>query len=55
MFNKAIPLFAIFIFLSCNSKKEGTIEYPEFEIGVVADCQYCYCDARAIRFYKKAP
>ena len=54
MFNKSVPLFAILIFLSCNNKKDSKIEYPEFEIGVVADCQYCYCDATEIRFYKKS-
>ena len=55
MFIKSIPLFAILIFLSCNTKKDSKIEYPEFEIGVIADCQYCYCEATGIRFYKKSP
>jgi len=55
MFNKSLPLFAILIFLSCNTKKHSKIEYPEFEIGVVADCQYCYCEATDVRFYKESP
>ena len=55
MFNKSIPFFAILIFLSCNTKKNSIIEYPEFDIGVIADCQYCYCEPTAIRFYKESP
>ncbi len=55
MFNKSIPFLAILIFLSCNTKKDSIIEYPEFDIGVVADCQYCYCEPTAIRFYKESP
>jgi predicted phosphodiesterase len=55
MFNKSVPLFVILIFLSCNTKKVGKIEYPEFEIGIVADCQYCYCEPTEVRFYKEAP
>ncbi len=55
MFNKSIPFFAILIFLSCNTKNDSIIEYPEFEIGVVADCQYCYCEPTDIRFYKESP
>ena len=55
MFKKSIPLFAILIFLSCNTKEDSKNEYPEFEIGVVADCQYCYCEATEVRFYKESP
>jgi len=53
---KYILLLILIITLSnCKSKKEQVTEYPEFEIGVVADCQYCNCEAAGIRFYKKSP
>ena len=44
--------FVIFILASCTTKKKNT---PEFEIGVVADCQYCNCEAEGVRFYRKSP
>lgn len=52
---KALLLTMIFILGSCNVKKEAKSDSPEFEIGVVADCQYCNCEAAGIRFYKKSP
>lgn len=47
-----IPLLLI---IGCNTKKKTEPKYPEFEIGVIADCQYCDCDPTEVRFYKKAP
>ncbi|MBT8302705.1 MAG: metallophosphoesterase, partial [Maribacter sp.] len=29
-------------------------EYPQFDIAVVADCQYCYCEPTEVRFYQKS-
>ncbi len=55
MFKKHLLLITILIFLSCNSKNDDNTEYPEFQIGVVADCQYCYCEPTAVRFYKESP
>ncbi len=46
--------FVVFILASCTTKKKNTIEFPEFEIGVVADCQYCDCEAAGGRFYRKS-
>ncbi len=47
-------VFFIFIFLisivSCQ-KEENT----NFKIGVISDCQYCHCDVKWDRYYKKAP
>lgn len=47
--------FLILIFASCTTKKKRTLEFPEFEIGVVADCQYCNCEAAGVRYYRKSP
>ena len=49
---KKIILFLIFLisFVSCSKKI-----YPSFKIGVIADCQYCNCDIKWGRYYKKAP
>ncbi len=52
MFKSTILLITLTL-TSCNSKTTSTT-YPEFEIGVVADCQYCNCDASNTRFYKKS-
>ena len=45
----------IFILEGCNTKKENNVKFPEFEIGVVADCQYCECEPAGVRFYRKSP
>ncbi|EAR00327.1 metallophosphoesterase [Maribacter sp. HTCC2170] len=52
---KLIPVACILFFISCNTKKESSTEFPEFEIGVIADCQYCYCEPTTTRFYKESP
>jgi len=54
--SKAFQLVLIISVLSgCNSKKEKATQYPEFKIGVVADCQYCNCEPSGIRYYRKSP
>lgn len=45
----------VILIMSCGTKKEDTTKSQEFEIGVIADCQYCYCEPTEVRFYKKAP
>ena len=49
---KKIILFAILsiMLFSCNKEKNTS-----FKIGVIADCQYCNCDIKWDRYYKKAP
>jgi manganese-dependent ADP-ribose/CDP-alcohol diphosphatase len=49
---KKIILFAILsmIIFSCDKEKNTS-----FKIGVIADCQYCNCDIKWDRYYKKAP
>ena len=54
MKNILLSLLVLFVF-SCGTKKDDTTTLPDFEIGVIADCQYCYCDPTEVRFYKKAP
>lgn len=36
---------------ACQSKPTN---YSDFEIGIIADCQYCNCDTQNNRFYKQA-
>jgi predicted phosphodiesterase len=36
--------------VSCKEKKETS-----FKIGIISDCQYCNCDVKWDRHYKKAP
>ncbi|MFQ3182107.1 MAG: manganese-dependent ADP-ribose/CDP-alcohol diphosphatase [Polaribacter sp.] len=36
--------------VSCTEKKETS-----FKIGIISDCQYCDCDVKWDRYYKKAP
>jgi len=38
------------ILFSCNTEKNTS-----FKIGVIADCQYCNCEVKWNRYYKKAP
>lgn len=38
------------ILISCSKEKNTS-----FKIGVIADCQYCNCDIKWDRYYKKAP
>ena len=48
---KIIFLFTILIHIYSCKKTENN----SFKIGVIADCQYCNCDVKWDRYYKKAP
>ena len=43
-------LLFLLLFLSCSKKT-----YTPFKVGVIADCQYCDCDIKWGRYYKKSP
>jgi manganese-dependent ADP-ribose/CDP-alcohol diphosphatase len=49
---KKIMLFVAILLtvLSCTEKKDTS-----FKIGIVSDCQYCDCEIKWDRYYKKAP
>lgn len=47
---KLIFLFLISSLLSCAQQ-----QYKPFKIGIIADCQYCNCEIKWGRHYKKAP
>ena len=48
---KHFLLLAIFLCMaSCKENKETS-----FKIGIISDCQYCDCDIKWDRYYKKAP
>jgi predicted phosphodiesterase len=48
---KIILLLTILIGINACSKKT----YAPFKIGVIADCQYCDCEVKWDRYYKKSP
>lgn len=49
---KIIFLFTIiFSIISCSEPKKDT----SFKIGVISDCQYCDCEIKWDRYYKKSP
>ncbi|MCL6295542.1 metallophosphoesterase [Jejuia spongiicola] len=50
---KKIFFFAI-ILIACKPNKE-TNKSTDFEIGIIADCQYCNCETQGKRFYKQSP
>jgi predicted phosphodiesterase len=41
----------ITILISCSKTEES----KDFSVGIIADCQYCDCDIKWNRYYKKAP
>lgn len=45
-------IYIFLVFLSCESAKKNSDDI--FEIGVIADCQYCNCDSSGRRIYRKA-
>ncbi len=49
-----VPLLLMMV-MGCRPEKKTVMQYPDFEIGVIADCQYCDCDPTDVRFYRKAP
>lgn len=50
MKNTIFFLSFLLIIVSCSKKT-----YRQFKIGVIADCQYCDCEIKWDRYYKKAP
>ena len=54
--NFIIKVAAVFILvIGCERKLNKELPPSDFEIGIIADCQYCYCDTRGERFYKRSP
>tara|TARA_R110000796_G_scaffold10070_12_gene33877 strand:+ start:4078 stop:4995 length:918 start_codon:yes stop_codon:yes gene_type:complete len=51
-----IKLILILITLiGCGSKEPKTSADQDLAIGIIADCQYCYCESSPTRFYKNSP
>jgi predicted phosphodiesterase len=46
-------LLMVALVTACKSKPE-TKESSYFEIGIISDCQYCDCNPRGNRFYRKS-
>lgn len=55
MIKRTVLLFLASILVCCSSKKKSADEFVEFKVGIVADCQYCNCETKDNRFYKKSP
>ncbi len=49
---KKILVFTLFL-IACKSNTETSIS-SDFEIGIIADCQYCNCDSQGNRFYRRS-
>ena len=48
--------FLIFIsILFCSCTKKEPQKSTDFSAGIIADCQYCDCDIKWDRYYKKSP
>ena len=43
------------LFIGCDKKPDKELAHSNFEIGIISDCQYCYCDANGMRYYKRSP
>ena len=45
-------LCLLLILTACKSNESKPLEF--FDIGIIADCQYCNCDNTNVRFYKRS-
>ena len=51
-----IGIITVFVLLTgCRKKSDDKPQPSNFEVGIIADCQYCYCDTKGERFYKRSP
>ncbi|MEN8878855.1 MAG: metallophosphoesterase [Polaribacter sp.] len=50
MKNLYLLVTILFLICSCANKKES-----DFKIGIISDCQYCNCEIKWDRYYKKSP
>ncbi|WP_439130627.1 metallophosphoesterase [Polaribacter sp.] len=46
-------LFLLFFLISITNCSKKI--HPSFKVGIIADCQYCNCEVKWNRYYKKAP
>ncbi|GAB1308735.1 metallophosphoesterase [Urechidicola sp. KH5] len=44
-------IIVVFCVISCQKKEESV----EFSFGIIADCQYCDCDIKWDRYFRKSP
>ncbi|MRH99763.1 phosphoesterase [Kriegella sp. EG-1] len=54
MLKRNFVMLLIISVCSCKSKKEIEQKPESFTIGVIADCQYCFCEPSGVRYYKKS-
>lgn len=50
-----ILILVSFVFFNCKNKEEVAPVTKTIGIGIIADCQYCDCDIKWNRYYKKSP
>ncbi len=48
-------LIALILLIGCETKSREKPVDMSFRIGIIADCQYCYCETGGERHYKKSP
>lgn len=53
---KNTPIILLLALLTaCGSKEHKIDSKQDLAIGIIADCQYCYCESSPSRFYKNSP
>tara|TARA_R110002049_G_scaffold305895_1_gene503463 strand:- start:457 stop:1368 length:912 start_codon:yes stop_codon:yes gene_type:complete len=52
---KTPTILLLALLTACGSKKYKEVPQQDLAIGIIADCQYCYCDSSPSRFYKNSP
>jgi hypothetical protein len=53
---KNLPTILLLALLTaCGSKENKMDSKQDLAIGIIADCQYCFCESSPSRFYKNSP
>ncbi|MDT0553462.1 metallophosphoesterase [Urechidicola vernalis] len=52
---KHITIFFLLVLLLTNCNIQNPSSSKEFSIGIVSDCQYCDCEIKWDRYFKKSP
>lgn len=54
LLQKSITALFVTTMICCGPKKNKPNTDQDLAIGIIADCQYCHCEATPARFYKKS-
>ncbi|MBC8770457.1 metallophosphoesterase [Arenibacter sp. BSSL-BM3] len=50
-----LSIILLALLTACGSKENKNVPQHDLSIGIIADCQYCYCESSPSRFYKNSP